>query len=179
MNFNLRSDFITEFARSAVKPVNEFTTDLGRSIPKKIGNDVNVGGPSKKIDLTPGAQVTSTGEYLATLQDIDDVFQRESKILLDTDEFKKHFIEQLDITSSDPQAKITLLKELQKSQRDSDILTEKLLDAHNAKFDILIKYIQAEYDSTAELQNILDMITDDSLSQLAMESAFGPSQLVQ
>lgn len=30
VNFELRSDFITEFARQAVKPINEFTTDLGR-----------------------------------------------------------------------------------------------------------------------------------------------------
>ncbi len=42
VNFNIRSDFITEFAKQAVKPVNEFTTDLGRGIPKKIGEDVNV-----------------------------------------------------------------------------------------------------------------------------------------
>ena len=36
VNFNMRSDFITEYAKSAVKPVNSFTTDLGRILPKKI-----------------------------------------------------------------------------------------------------------------------------------------------
>jgi hypothetical protein len=178
VNFNLRSDFITEFARSAVKPVNEFTTDIGRALPSKIGNDVNIDGPSQKINLTPGAQITSTGEYLATLQDVEDLFQSESNILLDTDEFKEHIMGQFDITNNSL-AKSTLLKELKKSEIESERLTNKLLEAHNEKFDILIKYIQAEYDSTAELQNILDMITDDSLSQLAFENTFGPSQLVQ
>ncbi len=42
VNFNIRSDFITEFAKQAVKPVNEFTTDIGRSMPKKIGEDINI-----------------------------------------------------------------------------------------------------------------------------------------
>ena len=43
----------------------------------------------------------------------------------------------------------------------------ELLDAHNKKYDALVRYIQAEYDSTAELQNVIDMITDDSLGNLS------------
>ena len=38
----MRSEFISEFARTAVKPVNSFQTDLKLGIPKKIGEDVNV-----------------------------------------------------------------------------------------------------------------------------------------
>lgn len=38
----MRSEFISEFARTAVKPVNSFQTDLKMGIPKKIGEDVNV-----------------------------------------------------------------------------------------------------------------------------------------
>ena len=42
MNYSMRSEFISEFARTAVKPVNSFQTDLKLGIPKKIGEDVNV-----------------------------------------------------------------------------------------------------------------------------------------
>lgn len=36
LNYTLRSDFISEFARNAVKPINEFTTDLQGHIPSRI-----------------------------------------------------------------------------------------------------------------------------------------------
>ena len=49
VNYNLKSDFITEFARSAVKPINAFQTDLAHKMPNKIGDDVNI--PSVKINL--------------------------------------------------------------------------------------------------------------------------------
>jgi len=52
LNLVLRSDFITEFARAAVKPINDFTTDLMSSIPSQIGDNVNVGGVDNvNVDL--------------------------------------------------------------------------------------------------------------------------------
>lgn len=36
LNYILRSDFITEFAKNAVKPINSFSTDLQNSIPATI-----------------------------------------------------------------------------------------------------------------------------------------------
>ena len=42
LNYTLRTDFITEFAKAAVKPINQFTSDLGNSIPSKILDDVNI-----------------------------------------------------------------------------------------------------------------------------------------
>ena len=42
VNYSLRSEFISEFARTAVKPVNAFQTDLKLAIPKKIGDDVAI-----------------------------------------------------------------------------------------------------------------------------------------
>ncbi len=49
VNFELKSDFITEFTRSAVRPVNKFGTDLQNVLPKKIGEDVGI--QSTKINL--------------------------------------------------------------------------------------------------------------------------------
>ena len=49
VNHNLKSDFITEYSRSAVKPINAFQTDLAIGMPKKIGEDVNI--QNVKINL--------------------------------------------------------------------------------------------------------------------------------
>lgn len=36
LNYTLRTDFITEFAKNAVKPINEWSTNLSQSVPSKI-----------------------------------------------------------------------------------------------------------------------------------------------
>ena len=56
-----------------------------------------------------------------------------------------------------------LQRELKASDKRATEFMNELLAHHNKKFDVLTRYIQAEYDSTAELQNIIDMITDDGL----------------
>ncbi|MBP9779728.1 hypothetical protein KBD33_03855 [Candidatus Gracilibacteria bacterium] len=177
VNFNIRSEFITEFAKQAVKPVNEFTTDIGRTMPSKIGNDIKIDNPIPDQNITPGAYMSSTGEYLASLKEIQDIFDTESSILLDTSEFRDHILRELTIAGRDDE-NISLKKELKKSEEESEELTETLLALHNQKFDVLTQYIQAEYDSTAELQNIIDMITDDGLGDLSTSDIYGPSQLV-
>lgn len=53
VNFEMRSDFITEYARASVKPINEFGTDLTKSIPSQLGDDIRVTTPPNvnlKID---------------------------------------------------------------------------------------------------------------------------------
>ena len=68
VNFEIRSDFISEFAKQVVKPVNEFTTDLGRAIPSKVINDINISTPNAPIDLTPRSENTGTGLNIAYLR---------------------------------------------------------------------------------------------------------------
>ena len=53
VNSELRSDFISEFARSAVRPINEFQTDLQGAIPSSIGTSITT--PSVNVDVRPGA----------------------------------------------------------------------------------------------------------------------------
>lgn len=36
LNYTLRSDFITEYAKKAVDPINRWSTNLSNSIPSKI-----------------------------------------------------------------------------------------------------------------------------------------------
>lgn len=50
VNLELKSDFITEFARTAVKPINEFNTDLQFAMPKKLIDDVSIQTP-KNINV--------------------------------------------------------------------------------------------------------------------------------
>lgn len=52
VNYENRSEFISEFARTAVQPINEFQTDLQRAIPSSIGTDVSI---PVKVDVRPGA----------------------------------------------------------------------------------------------------------------------------
>ena len=44
VNFELKSDFIVEFARNAVKPINRLNTDFAK-IPTKIAPDLNISSP--------------------------------------------------------------------------------------------------------------------------------------
>jgi hypothetical protein len=48
VNYDLRTDFITEYARASVRPINQFQTDIARQIPPRIGTDI--GTPSLQID---------------------------------------------------------------------------------------------------------------------------------
>ena len=97
MNFELRSDFITEFAKQAVKPINEFTSDLGRGIPKKIAPDVNISNPINNINLTPRSEITDEmKDVLASVENIGKYFEKEEGVLLDIDAFKTFVISELE-----------------------------------------------------------------------------------
>lgn len=109
---------------------------------------------------------------------MQDLFDREGKILLDTDEFKEHIISEYKLSGLSPSYKDTLEKELKKSRKESDLLTETLLAKHNQKYDLLTKYVQAEYDSTAVLQNIIDMISDPAHTPLSYTEDQNIGQLV-
>ena len=98
VNFEIRSDFISEFARSAVAPINQFSTDLNLAIPKKLMDDVII--PTQNIDLntqlqsynTPAEIHTATGK-IARLYEI---LEQEKNIYLEIDEFGEYLLAQLE-----------------------------------------------------------------------------------
>ena len=98
VNFEIRSDFISEFARSAVAPINQFSTDLNLAIPKKLMDDVGI--PTQNIDLntqlqsyhTPAEIYTATGK-IARLYEI---LEQEKNIYLEIDEFGEYLLAQLE-----------------------------------------------------------------------------------
>jgi hypothetical protein len=92
VNIEIRSDFITEFARAAVKPVNNFNTDFSTSIPPKIAPDVNISTPqsivkkvSQKLDSknTKQPDISPLGIFVREIE-------AHSGTYLDTDNFRSY-----------------------------------------------------------------------------------------
>ena len=96
VNYELRSDFISEFARSAVRPINEFQTDLARSIPRTTLPDVVV--PSVKVDIKPTSYLTPTSSdsLLERIAQMVERIDREKDIFLEVSDFAQYFLTQLD-----------------------------------------------------------------------------------
>lgn len=61
INFELRSEFIAEFAQAAVQPINAFGADLGRALPKKVGEDIRIDSPSN-ININIQSSITDSPE---------------------------------------------------------------------------------------------------------------------
>ncbi len=45
INYEIKTDFITEMAKASVKPINSFTTDMTRILPTNVGKNINIEGP--------------------------------------------------------------------------------------------------------------------------------------
>ncbi len=168
VNFELRSEFITEFAKQAVKPINEFTSDLGRWIPKKIAPDVRIWVPQKTINLTPWAMLP-TYESLMTLFDpLRQEIAKDEWELLVVEEFQAHLISELE-KSWQHEWKEKLLSALKKSDIETSTIIATLTKDHNKKYDTLIRYIQSEHDDTAWLQNVIDLLQEENITSLSFE----------
>ena len=141
-----------------MKPINEFTTDLGRGIPKKIAPDINFSNPQNNINLTPRSEVEEMDEVLASLENIGKFFEDEKDTLVDIDVFKKFVMSELEAAGM-YDMKNKLLATLAKSDRTTDTFIQKLADKNEEKYDVLEAYIQAEYDATGEMQNIIDALS--------------------
>lgn len=90
VNFEIRSDFIAEFARSAVKPINQFQTDIQNAIPNKIAPDVSI--PSNNINVRINQYTPDTHKSIQAL--MNDI-EKDKDIWLDGDEFHTLLLQQL------------------------------------------------------------------------------------
>lgn len=117
INFEKSTDFITEFARGAVKPINEWNTDI-KKIQENInhvGSDINAAGAkiqntiddttqpvlkNQNLDLKTNGDVLLNGQKIessfvpdehditvAELSEFVDILEKEKNIELDTSEF--------------------------------------------------------------------------------------------
>ncbi len=159
VNFEIDSDFITEFARAAVAPINQFNADLGRWIPKKIGEDINIATPNN-IDinlqsfLPPG-----TNEIIAEYRNI---LEQDKDITLDVDDFAQELKSQMASTPELAHLAPKLTESIRKSWLESDALTQELQIYQQKRFDILREYIKLQHDETSTMQNIVDMLTQET-----------------
>ncbi|MBC7503535.1 VCBS repeat-containing protein [Candidatus Gracilibacteria bacterium] len=164
VNYELRSDFISEFARSIVKPINSFQTDIQGIIPKKIGTDIIV--PSVKVNIKPRTylqdmKIQSLPQSVTTMIDI---MNREKDIFLDTDHFASYLIEQF----QQPELvhnNISLRRELATARIESDALENDITTFNNERFTLMREYLSAESDTNAELQNIVDLFSQEMLGE--------------
>ena len=86
VNFELRSDFIAEFARAAVAPINQFSTDLNLAIPNKIVDDIVV--PTQNINLNNQLQSSLIEKDIHTatgiLSHLTHELEQDQDVYLDT-----------------------------------------------------------------------------------------------
>ncbi len=151
VNFELKSDFITEFAKSAVKPINQFNTDLGRSIPSKIGEDVNVSTPSNvKVKVGLNENFSRTRARLAeNITDLD----RMAFTTLDVDAFLPYFRNELILAG---QSTVSLDRSILKARLETRNLEKEVIDHQVEQSRLLHSYIEAEEAKTKELEKMID-----------------------
>lgn len=166
VNFELRSDFISEFARSAVAPINQFSTDLNLAIPKQVIDNVSI--PSQNIDInaklesynTPDEVHTATGK-IARLYEI---LEQEKDMYLEIDAFGDYLLAQLE-SSGQSVARLSLQSELTTAAIESQQVQDDLIAYNDTRYDLLKDYLSAENDNTAQLQNIVDLLTRELPSE--------------
>ncbi len=158
VNFKIRSDFISEFARSAVKPINSFTTDLSRWLPNNIWSDVNI--QSQKINIKPQTN-TVEDVMMAYLKSEVEHFITENSESLDIEDAKTILISEMKKSGLPAHMVLELQNMLHSAREHQEWITNELVAYNDARFDLIRKYIQAEYDETAELQNIVDALQDN------------------
>lgn len=172
VNFELKSDFIAEYARASVAPINRLTTDFA-GIPGKIGPDINISTPPN-INIAPLSQ-SSSG---------DDAFERlVSAISTEMNHMRKTENELMDVETFTPYLRKELLtsgldvtafdRAIETARYEADELTTKMYTDQKQGFSHLRKYLEAEQADTHELEKSLERLQhkDTLLSNTALPLA--------
>ncbi len=162
VNYSLKSDFITEFARTAVKPVNAFQTDLKLGIPSKIGEDLSVPSVRVRIPQTYNFENNSkTATWL--IAELNAMIEADKNVSLDIDEFRDHIISEFsapEFTNN----RLALQRELKTARIDAEKIQNELIAYNDKRFSLLKEYVTSESDNVAHLQNIVDLLNEDMSS---------------
>jgi hypothetical protein len=180
VNFEIRSDFVTEFARAAVAPLNQFGADLGRALPAKIAPDVNLSTPTN-INLNNVIQSSAHTWSGWTVDGYIADLERDRDVLLDTDMFSSYLMTELDAVPELAHLTETITTGMHKADIDSQKETDALLAYQTSRFDLLREYVSAQYDETANMQHIIDLLTRDThvISSLDIDRALMVSETLQ
>lgn len=162
INLELRSEFIAAFAKNAVKPINAFTTDLGRGIPKAIAPDIRIDAPTN-INLTPQSSLQSDNLMIEklekTLIGLFALVQKDENVMMDTDEFRTYFRGELlasglDVTSFD--------RMWATAQREVDDIDSTLEKNRSEHFRLIKGYLDASLVETREQEKLLERLSQDA-----------------
>jgi hypothetical protein len=166
VNFEIKSDFIVEFAKNAVRPINKLNTDF--KMPSKLAPDVNISNPSN-INLTPRGALDHTSDaIIASLhKDIEKEIaslRENPDEMMDVDTFTPYLRRQLALAGLDARS---FDKSIEKARKESDDLTEHMKEESTKSFHLIRNYLKSQEAETRELEKMLDHMihTDDLLSQ--------------
>jgi hypothetical protein len=162
VNYSLRSDFITEFARASVKPINEFQTDLQRAIPTKVGEDISVPGVNVSKSVKPGAAVVPAQTGSGMLAHLIDQFEQDQDIYLDTTEFAQLLRSQF-IAAGLYESVNSLDRDIRLAHIEADTVVREATDFDHKKWELLKDYLVEENASQAKLQKIIDLLRRDDI----------------
>ena len=152
VNFELQSDFVTEFARSAVKPINQFNTDLGHALPSKIGEDLNVQTPPNvkvKVQTLLDGEESSGSTLSKMIASLD----RDSHVMMEVDEFIPYFRQELVKSGQSP---VVLDRSLQKIRIELEQTNRAIAENQREQSRLLHSYIDAEEARTKEIEKLMD-----------------------
>lgn len=127
---------------------------------------------SQKINIKPQTNASQGKDILTALTAEFQVLDQDSSVDLEVDDFKNELIKELSTSSDLPRTLLSdLLSGISTAKDQQESLTNELLTYNQHRFATLKKYIQAEYDETAEMQNIIDLLEKDQ-KLLAFDTQF-------
>ena len=154
VNFELKSDFMVEFAKNAVKPINRLNADFSK-VPTKIGPDLKIGTPPNINVKLP--YISPTKKYISL--DSEDIGQTIASLeslsgeMMEIDSFIPYFRQQLVLAWLDA---TELDRSLALSRKESIAVTTKMQKNTEKGFQFFHKYIKEEQAKTHELEKMLD-----------------------
>lgn len=156
LNLELKSDFLAEFARTAVKPINSFTTDLQSHIPSQIGPNISVPGiPNQHIDLRGHLH----DEDMSVMAKIIEEFESQADIYMSVDEFADYFRAELLAAGLYTHAE-RLDAVLAVARTEADQVQDELIAYNTKRFDYLKTFLQEQERTISEVQNIIDILEE-------------------
>jgi hypothetical protein len=156
VNLELKSDFITEFARTAVKPINEFNTDLQFAMPKKLIDDISIQTP-KNIDINLQGFLDESATSWALMKRLASTIEEYGRTSLDIDEFIPFFRSEL-IESG--QSTLELDAALRAARLEAETLIRETEDENAKNIQLFKEYIEAEEAKTKELEKLIEKLQD-------------------
>lgn len=226
LNYTLRADFISEFAKKAVEPINSWSTNLQNAIPSNIqslenaansienaannvsnsvenvvnsaenaNRDINnavrqpdsnfreiennlqnssdniENSAQEAVDNAAGAtSYRDPSEILAKMTNVLDPIiaklESEKDIFLDVDEFANYFKKEL-VSAGFARDAYALDGKLRAAKIEAEKLQKEIEDFNREKFDLMYKFIDAQEEQNAKLQNIVDLLKSNDKNLLA------------